>query len=463
MTVPTDGVAREALSTIWSALGGDPAATERVEFFDEAQLPSAFSVTDLAAASIGAAALAASELAGTGAGASIRVDRRLASAWFLMTIDPIGWELPPVWDAVAGDYETSDGWIRLHTNAPHHRAAAMRVLGCAEDRDAVARAVATWTGTELESAVVDAGGCAAEMRTIAAWDEHPQGRAIANEPLLHVERFDVRDPDSGARPIARDPGRPLAGVRVLDLTRVLAGPVATRFLAGLGADVLRIDPPDWDEPAIIPEVTLGKRCARIDATTTAGRERVEQLLRGADVIVHGYRPDALDGLALNAAARRALQPALVDVSLDAYGWTGPWRARRGFDSLVQMSSGIAAAGMEAKQADRPFPLPAQALDHATGYLLAAAALRGLYARRADSVGTTTRVSLARTARLLTALERRDFDGPAVTLNDEDYEPTVEPTPWGGLRRLRVPVRIPGVPIRWARGATALGSDDPVWT
>jgi hypothetical protein len=449
-------VAQHALSTIWSAVGGDPAAISRVEFHDDAQLPSAFCVTDLAAASIGAAALAAAELAGEGA--PVRVDRRLASAWFLMTIDPIGWQLPPIWDAVAGDYETADGWIRLHTNAPHHRAAAMRVLGCAEDRDAVARAVAKCDGAELESAVVDAGGCAAQMRTVAAWDEHPQGRAVGSEALMHVERFDT---DTDARAIG-NPARPLAGVRVLDLTRVLAGPVATRFLAGLGADVLRIDPPGWDEPAIIPEVTLGKRCARIDASTREGREQVAQLMCDADVIVHGYRPDALTGLGLDAEARRALQPALVDVSLDAYGWCGPWRSRRGFDSLVQMSCGIAAAGMEATHADRPVPLPAQALDHATGYLLATAALRGLHARRDDDNGTTARVSLARTARLLTSLGPGSFDGTNVTTGNDDYEPAVEHTPWGDARRLHPPVTVPGVPIRWDHGATALGSADATW-
>jgi len=314
-------VAHEALATIWSAAGGDPGRAAFVEFDGDAQLASAFSVTDLAAASIGAAGLAASELAGFVGGAPVRVDRRLASAWFLTTIDPIGWRLPPVWDAVAGDYEAADGWIRLHTNAPNHRAAALRVLGGGEDRDAVARRVAKWTASELEGAVVDAGGCAAEMRTTTAWDAHPQGSAVAEAPLVYVERFAPADLGTPAREVQRNPERPLAGVRVLDLTRVLAGPVATRLLAGLGAEVLRVDPPGWDEPAIVPEVTLGKRCARIDASTPDGRNRFAQLLRAADVLVHGYRPDALDRLGLGADARCSLHPGLIDVSLDAYGWT----------------------------------------------------------------------------------------------------------------------------------------------
>ncbi len=170
---------------------------------------------------------------------------------------------------------------------------------------------------------------------------------MAGEPLVAFEPGSNR---SASRWAPR-PGRALAGLRVLDLTRVLAGPVATRFLAGFGADVVRIDPPGWDEPALEPEVTLGKSCARLDLRRDADRATFERLLSGADVLVHGYRPGALDGLGYGAAARQSLAPGLVEVCLDAYGWTGPWAGRRGFDSLVQMSCGIAQAGQDWKQAD----------------------------------------------------------------------------------------------------------------
>ena len=170
------------------------------------------------------------------------------------------------------------------------------------------------------------------------------------------------------------------------MTRVLAGPVATRFLAGFGAEVLRIDLPGWDEPAIVPDVTLGKHCARLDLRQPRDRNTWEGLLQAADVLVHGYRPGALAGLGLDAEQRRALCPGLVDVSLDAYGWDGPWRGRRGFDSLMQMSCGIAAAGMTMLNRDRPTPLPVQALDHATSYIMAAAAVRGLTDRLITGLG-----------------------------------------------------------------------------
>ena len=265
-------------------------------------------------------------------------------------------------------------------------------------REQVADATASWISDELESAVVAAGGAAAAMRTRSEWSKHPQGRAVSAEPLMAHER--VSGGPVGASRWVGTSDRPLLGVRVLDLTRVLAGPVATRLLAGCGADVLRIDPPGWDEPAIAPEMTLGKHCARLDLRTPPGRDHLLTLLGSADIVVHGYRSDALEGLGLGAEVRAECRPGLVDVSLDAYGWTGPWRTRRGFDSLVQMSTGIADVGRRAAGVDLPVPLPVQALDHATGYLLAAAAITGLTQRLADGSGSRWRTSLARVASLL---------------------------------------------------------------
>jgi len=222
---------------IWRALDLDEAALGRLAFRAREELPSAYRVSDLAA---GAAALSVSGLIGVGRGRPprVEVDRRLAGLWFGWSIKPIGWEMPAAWDPIAGDYRTGDGWIRLHTNAPRHRAAALAVLDCREDRGDVTTAVECWSADELEAAVVDAGGCAAAMRTEKAWAEHPQGAAVAVEPLVAMKRFGGGEPKWDWRP---SPERPLAGIRVLDLMRVLAGPVATRLLAGYGASVLRID------------------------------------------------------------------------------------------------------------------------------------------------------------------------------------------------------------------------------
>ncbi len=446
-----------ALAAIWSALGGDPDWLARLDMTGEGGLPSIFPVSSLASASVGAACLAVAELMSCGDGIARRasVDRRLASFWFGRSIRPQGWSLAPGWDALAGDYRTADGWIKLHTNAPHHRAAALAALDVAGERDAVTQAVGRWQAAALEQAVLDRGGCAAAMMGLSAWAAHPQGIAVAAEPLLHGETTDVVSP-SRWRPSSQ---RPLAGVRVLDMTRVLAGPVATRFLAGFGADVLRIDPPDWDEPGVVPDVTLGKRCARLDLRRDLGL--FETLLAKADVLVHGYRPGALDRLGLSEERRQSLRPGLIDVSLDAYGWTGPWRSRRGFDSLVQMSSGIADAGMQASGSDSPEPLPVQALDHATGYIMAAAALRGLTRRLSSGTGSAMQASLARTAALLTALPTEAADAlPDETPDDLVHRP--EETSWGPAKRVRSPCLIEEVTLHWDRPATALGSTQATW-
>lgn len=456
----TSAAATAFLQAIWSAVGGEAGALTSVDFAGDGDLPSVFAVSDLAAASIAAGAVAIAELACLSRGRlpCVRVDRRLASFWFAVSLRPEGWSLPPVWDPIAGDYAAADGWVRLHTNAPHHRAAAMAALGVAGEKEAVRAAVARWPADELEAAIVAQGGCAASMRSLAAWGRHPQGQAAAAEPLVWHQRTETGHPTGRAA----DPARPLAGVRILDLTRILAGPVATRFLAGFGAEVLRIDPPGWEEPSIAPEVTLGKRCARLDLRDPADRQRLLDLLAGADIIVHGYRPDALEKLGLGAETRRRIRPGLVDVSLDAYGWTGPWAGRRGFDSLVQMSSGIAEEGMRRAGKERPTPLPVQALDHATGCIMAAAAIRGLSQRLQTGAGSMARVSLARTAALLTSVAPPDRTGPLRKPDAGDLKEGLEATPWGPARRLRPPATVEGAAMRWDRPAAALGSSPPVW-
>jgi hypothetical protein len=459
ISLANNATVRLLTRAIWDALDLPTSSLDRLRIQGSDALPSAFPVTELAAATIGAAALAVSEVVSLfSAAPAVTVDRRLASLWFGWSIRPLGWALGPAWDAIAGDYRAADGWIRLHTNAPRHRAAALRVLGCKAERGTVASVVAARPADALEQAVVSAGGCAGAMRGMREWANHPQGRAVAAEPLIAFTR-------TAAAPMTWRPSsvRPLDGLRILDLTRVLAGPVATRFLAGYGADVLRIDPPGWDEPGVVPEVTLGKRCARLDLHASADRDKFEHLLAQADALVHGYRPDALDALGYDEARRRSIKPGLIDVALNAYGWSGPWQARRGFDSVVQMSAGVAAAGMAWQRADRPVPLPVQALDHATGYLIAAGVVRGLIDGLRGNGATTVRLSLARTALLLgqpvAGVPQVPFTPPA----DADYAPGEEMTSWGLAQRLLAPVIFDGAALRWDRGAAQLGSAAPSFT
>lgn len=429
---------------------------------DSDRWASRFPVSELAVQSIGAVGCAIADLIAARNGRKepnpVTVDQRLASLWFARSIEPVGWELPPIWDAIAGDYRTRDGWIKLHTNLPHHRAAACRALGVATERAAVEVAVSAWQGNDLETAIVQAGGVAAAMRTRAEWMAHPQGAAVASEPLIAF---------TNGRRIRRkrwtdNSSRPLDGLRVLDLTRVLAGPVATRTLAGFGASVLRIDPPGWDEPNVVPDITPGKQCAVLDLRDHSSRQTFEGLVREADILVHGYRPGALEGLGLGSGWRRQIAPDLIEVCLSAYGWTGPWADRRGFDSLVQMSSGIADAGMAWAHANKPTPLPVQALDHATGYLMAAAAIRALVACERDEPVCDARLSLARTAELLAARLQESEETPQLTFADRDWSDELERTPWGRMKRLKPPMQVGEVAMMWRSSACELGSSKPQW-
>ena len=458
----TDDTARTRrfLATMADSLAIPRDACARVGLSGAGNLASVFAVSDFATAAVTCAASAMSELLAIrfALAPQVTVNRRLSSLWFGWSIRPEGWTLPPLWDPIAGNYAARDGWIRLHTNAPHHRDAALAVLRVGAEKSAVARAVSAWSAEELEAAIVQNKGCAAAMRTMEAWDAHAQGRVVSAQPLFTTQ---VTEPSSTTT-WSPTPDRPLRGLRVLDLTRVLAGPVATRFLAGFGAEVLRIDPPDWDEPGAIPEVTLGKRCARLDLRDRGARTVLTDLLRNADVLVHGYRRDALENIGFGAEARRAIRPGLIDVSLNAYGWDGPWRNRRGFDSLVQMSAGIADAGMRVWREDQPTPLPVQALDHATGYVMAAAVLRGLAQRVNRGHGFEARTSLAHAARVLVNGPRAEHTAPFDPPGEDEWSDGIESTDFGPARRLKAPVTIEGAPMRWDRPAAKLGTSAPAW-
>jgi crotonobetainyl-CoA:carnitine CoA-transferase CaiB-like acyl-CoA transferase len=443
------------LEAMWSALGGRPGG--EVRFTGERVLPSCYPMTDLGAASFAAAGLALAELLDIDE--PVVVDRTLATGWFHRASRPVvpGPPSKSPFHPLSGDFPTADGrWLRFQVNYPHLRAAVLKALD-ARPED-VAGIVAAHPADELEAAVVAGGGVAAATRTQAEWQAHPQGRAVAEESLVEVHSG---PPDSAAwTPSVVE--RPLAGLKVLDLTRVLAGPLASRFLAACGAQVLRVDPPGYAEPTGHPgDLALGKRCAHLDLADPGGRQRFLALLSEADVLIHGLRPDALDRLNLGAAERRTRRPDLVEVTLNAYGWTGPWRDRRGFDTLVQASCGMALAGGAWAGTSRPHRWPLSILDHTAGYLMAAAAIRGLTRRLHGEGGSRSRVSLAGIARLLASAGENS--GPELTLPlDAPLDPSVQVTVHGPVRRLLWPLAVGTIQFGWDRPADHYGSATPEW-
>jgi crotonobetainyl-CoA:carnitine CoA-transferase CaiB-like acyl-CoA transferase len=395
---------------------------------------------------------------------TVTVDRPLATGLFHRAVRPLRAATRSPFHPMSRDFRTADGrWLRFQANYPHLRAAALAVLGTGEDGDAIAAAVAGANADELEAAVIAGGGAAAASRTTREWAAHPQGAAVAAEPLVDIAETDriTGRRDSTWRPV---PERPLAGLRVLDMTRVLAGPMATRLLAGFGAQVLRVDPPDYDEPNGIGsgDLTLGKRCAVLDLKTADGRARFAELLAGADLLVHGLRPGALDALGLDQDTRQAIAPGLIEVTLNAYGWTGPWRGRRGFDTLVQNSTGLALAGGAWAGTGTPYRWPLSILDHSAGYLMAAAAVAAVARRMRTGHGSVARVSLARVAHWLTSGPVPGAEPSLELPLAGPLEAAVYDSPAGPVRRLRWPMRVGGIPFRFDRPGDPFGTSVARW-
>ncbi|MFH7597536.1 CoA transferase [Streptomyces racemochromogenes] len=432
-----------ATAQAWKALGGAEGLAERVEYRGPSGLEGPLPVRELARATVGVCALAAAELAAVRAGASaldaapVVVDEgAVATAFVSERHLRVEGRAPVGFAPLSGFWRAADGWVRTHANYPHHEAALVRALGVPATQEAVRGALAARGAVEVQELVHAEGGLA-----VAVAPEYG-----APQPLVEWTRGEARD----GRPRGPAPERlPAAGVRVLDLTRVIAGPVATRTLGVLGADVLRIDPPGLPEADdAYADTGFGKRSALLDLARPQERAVLEELLDGADVVVTGYRPGALERFGLGGRQLLERRPGQVVAELCAWGWRGPWAGRRGFDSLVQAGYGIAArcAGEDGV----PGVLPAQALDHGTGYLVAAGVLRAL----AGGAGGLLRFSLAGTASWLV----RDVPGAGPGVPGYEAGPWLRegPSGYGTLRHAVSPLG------EWRRGPSRWGSDRPEW-
>jgi len=356
----------------------------------------------------------------------------------------------------AGDYRAGDGrWIHLHGGFPHLRDGLLALLECDDEVDSIARAVERWDAFELEDAVAERGLCAAVARTEAEWAAHPQGRTVAAVPVVEIQR--IGDAPPRTLPPAT---RPLDGVRLLDLTRVLAGPTCGRTLAAHGAEVLRIDGPKL--PHIAPfvlDTSHGKRSALLDLRAAGDRARLEGLLADAHVFSQGYRAGALDALGLAPERLAERRPGIVVVSINCYGHSGPWRERRGWEQLAQSASGIA---VEQGGADSPALLPAAATDYTTGYLGALGAMAALLRQQEEGGSWHVRVSLARTARWLQDLPR--VEGEPSGIGPERIAPFLRSTPYGAgrLHHLGPVVDMSATPPEWRCPTGGVGRHEAVW-
>jgi crotonobetainyl-CoA:carnitine CoA-transferase CaiB-like acyl-CoA transferase len=456
---------RVALGTIWTGLGHDPAALDRVDLTGaEPVLPSSFAVGTAMQASVAASALAAAEVwrARPGKTQRVGVDMRAAviAARSERYLEIDGKPAPELWDKIAGAYRCSDGrYVRLHTNFPHHRDGVLKLLGCAYDKAAVAEVLKGWKAFDFEDAAAKANLVVAAMRTFDEWDAHPQGQAIGRLPLMSVERIGDAVPRAWPQGI-----RPLAGIKVLDLTRIIAGPVGTLTLAAHGADVMLVTSPNLPSVApLVIDTGRGKLSAQIDLHDVRGRDSFAALLRNADIVVQGYRPGGLAALGFGPEDAARINPGIVYVSLCAYSHEGPWAGRRGFDSLVQTASGFNDAEAKAAGIDGPKPLPAQILDHASGYLIAYGAMTALKRQRAEGGSWHVRVSLAQTGRWLRSLGRIDgMSAPDPARGDvlDCLEDSL--SGFGRLSAVRHPATMSETPPHWSRPSVPLGTHEPRW-
>ncbi len=459
----TDAAA--SLGQLWSLAGCDPEAIGRVSLQGgDPVLPTRFRIATAALATIAATGLAAAEIwrLRTGRTQAVAVGARAAVAAFRSEryLRVEGREPGLRWDPIAGFYRTGDGrWIQLHTNFPHHRDGVLRALGCDGSREAVGRAIEGWKAAALEDALAEGQACAGLVRAPEEWQAHPQARAVGRLSLMEVVRIGDAPPEP-----AGHGERPLSGVRALDLTRVIAGPVCGRTLAEHGAEVLLVTARHLPSiEALVMDTGRGKLSACLDLRRDADAGRLRALLREADVLVQAYRPGALDARGLSPDAVAALRPGIVYVTLSAYGHTGPWGERRGFDSLVQSVSGIAHEEAAAARLERPRHLPAQALDHATGYLAAFGAMVALARRAREGGSWLVRLSLAQTGRWIDGLGRVDGQ-PTRDLTLDDVEDLLQEmdTPFGRMRHLAPAARLSETPARWARPAVPLGTHPAAW-
>ncbi|MEO8693719.1 MAG: CoA transferase [Acidimicrobiales bacterium] len=441
---------------------------------DSGQLPSHFAVEETAVACVAVALMAAAHLHQHRGGTvgDITIDREhVAGAVRSERFFRRGGQSAGVgFAALSRFWPAADGWVRTHANYPWHRNALLSAFDLDDgDIDSVGAAIAEMRALDVEERVFAAGGIAAAVRGVDEWLAHPQGHALAAEAL--IGHCVIGDAVRRVRPAAE---LPASGVRVLDLTRVIAGPVCTRYLASLGADVLRVDPPHHLDMGRgeRSDTLLGKRSALLDLRSPAGAATLHELLGLADAVVCGYRPGALDRFGLTEDALATRHPGLVVVYLDAWGHGGPWQHRRGFDSVVQAPTGIASG--ESADGTRPGALPCQLLDHGTGYLAAAALLHGLHAQSSGGGTHIRRLSLARTALWLTATS------PAVVADSGPPVPEAEPSPavddvgaprWltefdcadDPLTAVAPPGALDGRPLQWRTPPAGYGNDPAAWS
>jgi crotonobetainyl-CoA:carnitine CoA-transferase CaiB-like acyl-CoA transferase len=457
--------AKASLEELVKLAGLPQSAAESVKITGKGPVfPTRYDIVTPGAAVIAANGLAAADLwkLKTGRQQEVKVDARAAAAAMrssrYLKINGTRPEEDP--EKITGFYQLRDGrWMYLHCNFFNLRAANLRVLGVPANREAVAEAVAKWDGVELETAIFEGGGAGGFVRSEAEWRALPQAEVVAKLPLFEVIKIGEAPP----KPLPQG-DRPLSNIRVLDLTRVLAGPTCAKTLAEHGADVLRITREDLADSGTSDfDTAIGKLCAHLDLRNGNEAQNLRSLIDTCDVFSQSYRPGALARHGLGPEALAKMHPGIVYVTLSAWGHEGPWSHRRGYDTVVQSANGMAFQGEKAK----PAFLPVSAQDYVAGYLLAFGAMVALGRRAREGGSWLVRTSLATAGHWIREHglhPENEYAGLANEFPAEELKSYLmeHDSPVGRLTHLKPAVQMSETPPRWARPSVPRGYHKAAW-
>lgn len=455
---------QDALSSILSSADWTPSRNDLVIRDNPAGVFGDLPVSDMAAAGYGALALAAADLhqARDGPRLTPFVDRRHAG--IALTGNDyvrIDGETPDKWGAITGYFRCRDGaFVYLHGQFPHLRDGLLNLFGVEEDRVKMAEAVAKWSSDDAEAQGQARGLCVIKVRDRTEWETHDQFAALSQKPLvdLSLQGATKALPPAGALP--------LSGIRVLDLSRVIAGPMAGRALAELGADVIRISGPDLPnlEPLVI-DTGFGKRAAFADIRTDEGRAALSRLIQDADILIDGFRPGALAAKGFSTENMISANPSLTIIDLSAFSNVGPWAGRRGYDSYVQAGMGLTSPLIKG---EAPGRLSTQPLDYLAGALCAFGGVLSLLSRAAAGP-RHVEMSLARTGMWVWEMADALPAEPSPPTENASFEALKADglirkmsSDFGQVEALAAPYGFDGGIVEWSGPPHRLGSSAPVW-
>ncbi|QGI69628.1 hypothetical protein CEK27_001957 [Fusarium fujikuroi] len=464
---------------VWTGLGLPETSLTAVRLpgKEGPALPSSFKIGILGQASIGLSALAAAQvhaLRNKTSVPSVTVPLEHAVIEYkserLYTVSD---ELAPAsGGAIGGLHKTSDGYVRIHDGFPNHVQGTLDLLGlkAGATRQQVSEQTADWASIDLENCGTAEGKVAIyALRSYRQWDKLPQSMAISNFPIS-IKQVSKSTPIG--LPSRMQPGnlKCLQGLRVVEMSRVIAAPLCGKTLAAHGAEVIWVTSPTLpDLPRVDREFGRGKKTVQLDIHKAEDRKQLLSLLKDCDVFVQGYRPGSLASYGLSHDELRNINPNIIVANMSAFGPEGPWSGRRGFDSLVQTCSGMNVSEAEhAGKGEAARPTPCQALDHSGGYMLAVGVMAAVYHRAVKGGSWRVDVSLAGMMKYLRSLgqypgasgfEASDFEKPE-DVPEEYFE--VQETGFGTMKSIRHSATIEGLEVGWDIMPKPLGSDKPAW-